>query len=249
MPSSRRTAATATVVHNAAGFTLYRFDKDIAKPSKSNCHDACATTWPPALVQPGSRIFVDGVPTSEIGIVDRADGTRQVTIGGWPVYRFSKDTAAGQANGEGVGGTWFAASPHGGKVLRPTDGTGAPSSATPSAGASASASSPASAPTGTPSAAAPSSPVTSPVALGNDVVTLDSGLNFTEPDASENIAGPGCKNTGRGDLALSLDLSGGPVKIWTGRDCTGTSAVVTSSILDLSKIGFDKKIASIRFGD
>ncbi|MFE5581568.1 hypothetical protein [Kitasatospora sp. NPDC056531] len=244
------------IVHDGAGFTLYRFDKDTTKPSKSNCNDACATTWPPILVQPGSRIFVDGVPTSEIGIVDRADGTRQVTIGGWPVYRFSKDTAAGQTNGEGVGGTWFAVSPHGGKVLRPTEGTGATSSAAPSAGASASASSPASAasspasaPAGTPSAAAPSSPAASPVALGNGVVTLDSGLNFTEPDASENIAGPGCKNTGRGDLALSLDLSGGPVKIWTGRDCTGTSAVVTSSIPDLSKIGFDKKIASIRFGD
>ncbi|MGW2248791.1 hypothetical protein ACWCXH_01105 [Kitasatospora sp. NPDC001660] len=73
-------------------------------------------------------------------------------------------------------------------------------------------------------------------------------LNFTEPDASESVTGPGCKDVSRGGQALSLDLNGGPVKVWTGPDCTGTSAVVTSSVPDLSRVGFDKKIASIRFG-
>src|SRR5262249_23948182 len=70
------------IVHNGVGFTLYRFDKDTAHPSKSNCNGACAVKWPPVLVRQGSRIFVDGVDTDEIGIVRRADGTRQVTIGG-----------------------------------------------------------------------------------------------------------------------------------------------------------------------
>jgi predicted lipoprotein with Yx(FWY)xxD motif len=105
------------IVHNGVGFTFYRFDKDTPHPSVSNCTGACAVTWPPVLVQPGGRIFVDGVSTAEIGIITRADGTRQVTIGGWPIYRFSKDTAPGQTNGEGVGGTWFAVSPTGGKIL------------------------------------------------------------------------------------------------------------------------------------
>ncbi|GAA2253629.1 hypothetical protein GCM10010430_41720 [Kitasatospora cystarginea] len=235
------------IVHDGAGFTLYRFDKDTAKPSKSTCNDACATTWPPVLVQPGSRIFVDGVPTSEIGIVTRADGTRQVTIGGWPVYRFSKDTAPGQANGEGVGGTWFAVSPHGGKVLRPAAESGAPAaSASPTSASAAPSASAAASPSA--SAAAPSSTAGTPVALGSGVVTLDTGVNFTEPKGSEAVAGPGCKNVQKGDQASSLDLSGGPVKIWTGRDCTGSSAVVTSSVPDLGAIGFDRKIASIRFG-
>jgi len=35
---------------------------------------------------------------------------------------------------------------------------------------------------------------------------------------------------------------------WTGPDCTGTSAVVSGDVADLSTIGFDKKIVSIRFG-
>ncbi|MFE3172910.1 hypothetical protein ACFXPA_01110 [Amycolatopsis sp. NPDC059090] len=120
------------IVHDGAGFTLYRFDKDTTHPPVSHCSDACAATWPPVLVQTGSRIFVDGVPTSVIGIVTRADGRHQVTIGGWPVYRFSKDTAAGQTNGEGVGSTWFAVSPTGGKIA-PTENAAPPAAAPSSA--------------------------------------------------------------------------------------------------------------------
>jgi hypothetical protein len=62
------------------------------------------------------------------------------------------------------------------------------------------------------------------------------------------VAGPGCQNVSQPNLASSLQLFGGPIKIWTGRDCTGTSSVVTGDVADLSKIGFDKKIVSIRFG-
>jgi predicted lipoprotein with Yx(FWY)xxD motif len=218
------------VVLNGAGFTLYRFDKDTANPSKSNCDGACATTWPPVLVQPGSRIFLDGVSKSQVGVVKRDDGSLQVTIGGWPVYRFSKDTAPGQTNGEGVGGTWFAVSPLGGKILPPSGDTGGASPA--------------------PSAAAPSSAPSggSSAALGNGSVVLDSGKDFSEPNGSEGVSGPGCQNVSQPDLASSLDLSGGPVKIWSQPNCTGASALVTSSVADLSTIGFDKKIASIRFG-
>ena len=229
------------IVQDGAGFTLYRFDKDTAHPSQSNCNGACAMTWPPVVVQPGSRIFVHGVPTSEIGIVMRADGTRQVTIGGSPAYRFSKDTAPGQTNGEGVGGTWFAVSPQGGKVLPP-------------AGKTDSASSQGGSPTRTQSSSAPAATGSasgsngSSVTLGNGSVILDSGTNFTEPNGSEGVGGPGCKNVGQPNLASSLQLSGGPMKIWTGPNCTGMSAVVSGDVADLSTIGFDKKITSIRFG-
>jgi predicted lipoprotein with Yx(FWY)xxD motif len=112
------------IVRDAAGFTLYRFDKDSGSPSMSNCYGGCATAWPPALVQPGQKIYVNGVPESEVGVVQRTDGNLQITIGGWPVYRFINDTAPGQTNGEGVGGSWFAVSPRGEKVLPPaTTGT------------------------------------------------------------------------------------------------------------------------------
>ncbi|MGW6903034.1 hypothetical protein [Streptomyces sp. NPDC054940] len=109
------------VVVNGAGFTLYRFDKDTADPSKSNCAGECATTWPPVLVAPGGKIFVDGVNKSDVGVVERADGNLQVTIDGWPVYRFSKDLKPGDTNGQGVGGTWFGVTPDGQKAGAPAE--------------------------------------------------------------------------------------------------------------------------------
>ncbi|QDQ15485.1 hypothetical protein [Streptomyces spectabilis] len=120
--SASRAGELNPVVVNGSGFTLYRFDKDTARPSKSNCSGACATTWPPVLVDPGSKIFVDGVKAADVGVIKRDDGTRQVTIGGWPVYRFSKDLKPGDTNGQGVGGTWFGVTPNGQKAGQPAGG-------------------------------------------------------------------------------------------------------------------------------
>jgi predicted lipoprotein with Yx(FWY)xxD motif len=106
------------IVHNAVGRTMYRFDKDTPKPPQSNCLGACVQTWEPVLVQQGGRIFVDGVATARVGILNRDDGTRQVTLGGWPMYYYSGDRNPGDTNGEGVDGTWYAISPTGGKIER-----------------------------------------------------------------------------------------------------------------------------------
>ncbi|MFC0507070.1 hypothetical protein [Micromonospora costi] len=112
------------VVVNGAGLTLYRFDKDSNNPPTSNCDGDCAVTWPPVTVAPGGKIFIAGIKKSAIGTVRRADGARQVTINGWPVYRFAKDTKRGDTLGQGVGGTWFGVTPTGGKAGVPAgDGT------------------------------------------------------------------------------------------------------------------------------
>jgi predicted lipoprotein with Yx(FWY)xxD motif len=220
------------IVHDGAGFTLYRFDKDTTNPPKSNCNGDCAVTWPPVLVQRGSRIFFNGVPRDAIGVVKRDDGSLQVTLGGSPIYRFSKDTAPGQTNGEGVGGTWFAVSPQGEKVL-PVAGSPAPPAGT----------APTSQPTDT------TAPGTGgDVTLGNGNVILDSGKNLSEPNGSVGVSGPGCQTLSQPFMALSLQLSGGPIKIWTGPNCTGTSKVISGNVLDLPAIGFGQPIASIRFG-
>ncbi|MGH3871114.1 MAG: hypothetical protein ACRDSR_06280 [Pseudonocardiaceae bacterium] len=104
-----------SVVTDQNGLTLYRFDKDKAKPSVSNCNDACAETWPPALGDPAS-VQLQDIDPALVGAVTREDGTKQLTLNGWPMYTFAKDTAAGQAKGQGVGKTWFAITPQGKKA-------------------------------------------------------------------------------------------------------------------------------------
>ncbi|MFG2819976.1 hypothetical protein ACGFX4_11180 [Kitasatospora sp. NPDC048365] len=107
-------ASLGPIVTDAAGRTLYRFDKDTAKPSASTCTDACAAKWPPVPAQ--DKVAVTGVDSALVGTVTRPDGTKQLTLGGWPLYRFAGDSAPGQTNGQGVGGTWFASAPTGKKA-------------------------------------------------------------------------------------------------------------------------------------
>jgi predicted lipoprotein with Yx(FWY)xxD motif len=95
--------------------TLYRFDGDSPKPSRTTCTDACARQWPPVLV--GANLSVDAsIDQKLVGTLKRPDGTTQVTLAGWPLYRFAGEAAEGTLNGEGVNGTWFAAAPDGSKA-------------------------------------------------------------------------------------------------------------------------------------
>lgn len=123
--------ALGTIVTDGDGYTLYRFDKDTANPPASYCTGACASTWPPVLVRVVPQLA--GISPSAVGTVTRPDGTTQLTIGGWPVYRYALDTAPGEYKGEGVGGTWYAISPQGKKILPRTGALSAPT--TTSAGA------------------------------------------------------------------------------------------------------------------
>jgi predicted lipoprotein with Yx(FWY)xxD motif len=103
------------VLTDAKGFTLYRFDEDTANPSVSNCDDACAQKWPAVIVDP-ENVAVQGVEQSLVGTVARKDGTKQLTIAGWPMYNFTGDAGPGEWKGHGVGGTWFASTPLGKKA-------------------------------------------------------------------------------------------------------------------------------------
>jgi predicted lipoprotein with Yx(FWY)xxD motif len=102
-----------TVV-DGAGYTLYRFEKDTVKPTRSNCLEDCLPKWP-ALIDTG-KLQIDGVDKALVGSYVRPDFERQVTIAGWPVYRFAGDTAPGDTKGHGAGGTWYAITPTGKKA-------------------------------------------------------------------------------------------------------------------------------------
>ncbi|GLW46475.1 lipoprotein [Streptomyces sp. NBRC 14336] len=115
-------AELGEVLTDSAGLTLYRFDKDTAEPPKTNCEGDCATAWPP--VPANDATAGSGVDKSLLGEVTRADGTKQLTIGGWPAYRYAKDVNAGDTKGQGVGGTWYALAPDGKKAKAGSGGGG-----------------------------------------------------------------------------------------------------------------------------
>ncbi|MFC8618672.1 hypothetical protein ACFT9M_19980 [Micromonospora purpureochromogenes] len=111
----KKVARMGNVVTDQDGWILYRFDKDSDDPPSSNCVDKCAQVWPPALTDGNPQL--EGVSDDKVGTVTRQDGTRQITIGGWPVYRYIGDKKPGQWKGQGVGGTWFVVDPNGKKNL------------------------------------------------------------------------------------------------------------------------------------
>jgi predicted lipoprotein with Yx(FWY)xxD motif len=95
------------LVGGESGMTLYTFTRD--EPGVSNCVDQCATNWPPLTVDEGVQpTLAEGI-SGRLGVIARADGTRQVTYNGWPLYFWVNDAAAGDATGQGVNDVWFVA--------------------------------------------------------------------------------------------------------------------------------------------
>ncbi|MEV5527249.1 hypothetical protein [Streptomyces prunicolor] len=111
--TARAVDGVGTVVTDSNGMTLYRYDQDEPNPSKWTCKGACVKTWIPVIVP--ESVQTSGVAKSLLGTVHR-DGQPQLTLAGWPLYRYVGDTAAGQANGQGKDGTWHAVAPTGEKA-------------------------------------------------------------------------------------------------------------------------------------
>ena len=104
------TSPLGEIITDDAGYTIYTFKMDKQDSGTSNCYDECATTWP--AVEASDTSSPEGI-TGEIGSLTRTDGTTQLTVDGWPVYRFAKDTEPGQVNGQGVKDAWYVLQPDG----------------------------------------------------------------------------------------------------------------------------------------
>lgn len=110
--TARTAQGLGSIVTDDKGLTLYRFDKDQPNPSKWTCSGACTKTWLPVIVP--ESVQTSGVEKSLLGTVHR-NGMTQLTLAGWPLYRYTGDTAAGQTNGQGKDGEWYAVTPSGRK--------------------------------------------------------------------------------------------------------------------------------------
>lgn len=94
-------AARDGVLADAAGMTVYTFDKDAADSGKSVCNGACADNWPP-LAAPADA----GPLAAPYSVVLRDDGSRQLAYQGKPLYRFKGDSKAGQRSGDDLKQVW-----------------------------------------------------------------------------------------------------------------------------------------------
>ncbi|MFJ1607978.1 hypothetical protein ACIOHS_32040 [Streptomyces sp. NPDC088253] len=112
MVTAQAVKGVGSVVTDDKGMTLYRYDRDQATPSKWTCAGECTKTWMPVIVQ--DSVQTKGVEKSLLGTVHR-NGMKQLTLGGWPLYRYTGDTQAGQTNGQAKGNLWYAVTPSGTK--------------------------------------------------------------------------------------------------------------------------------------
>ncbi|MET7569615.1 hypothetical protein ABZT04_14090 [Streptomyces sp. NPDC005492] len=107
-----------TVVTDGKGYVLYRFDADSVHPTKVTCYGTCAAVWPAATVK--GSVTVKGIDKNLVSTVKRSGGTSQLTLAGWPLYRYAEDHGPKEAHGQGVDGTWWAVTPTGAKATTAT---------------------------------------------------------------------------------------------------------------------------------
>jgi predicted lipoprotein with Yx(FWY)xxD motif len=97
-----------SILTDSAGMTLYYLSSETG--GHLGCVGPCLGFWPPLTVPAGTTSVpaVAGAP-GVFAISPRTDVAGQVTYNGMPLYRFSRDAAAGDTHGAGIkafGGVW-----------------------------------------------------------------------------------------------------------------------------------------------
>lgn len=100
---------------NQDGKSLYMFAQDEQSGEYSTCYETCAIAWPPYTTEepPAAGEHID---EERLGLIEREDGTQQVTYDGWPLYFFARDVYPGDFLGQGMdhmGDLWYLLSPDG----------------------------------------------------------------------------------------------------------------------------------------
>jgi predicted lipoprotein with Yx(FWY)xxD motif len=84
-----------SVLVDSAGKALYAADEE--ESDDVVCTDACTSFWVPLTLDAGTP---SGDVSGELGVAERTDGTRQVTLDGRRLYTFVQDQP-GEVTGEG----------------------------------------------------------------------------------------------------------------------------------------------------
>ena len=119
-PSTPAAIATASgtagsYLVDASGKALYILTSDKPNGGATACTVGCLKFWPPVAAPSPLPSGLSGI-TATFGTATAADGSSELTINGYPVYTFAKDTGPGTTAGQGVvsfGGTWWLVTPSG----------------------------------------------------------------------------------------------------------------------------------------
>ncbi|MEE9905119.1 MAG: hypothetical protein K4305_06825 [Chlorobium sp.] len=90
------------------GKTLCWFKKD--SPNTSNCTGACLEKWP-AFFSGAMLTVSEPLKTTDFGTIDRADGKKQNTCRGYPLYYYLMDQHAGDMKGHKLNEVLFVIDP------------------------------------------------------------------------------------------------------------------------------------------
>ena len=89
------------------GKTLYWFKKD--SKGNSACTGPCLEKWPIYFREKVAP--PKGISQKKFGTITRADGKKQTTFKGFPLYYWAGDINAGDTNGQGVNNVWSVVNP------------------------------------------------------------------------------------------------------------------------------------------
>ena len=112
---TRKLKGLGVVLVNTKGRTLYTFAKDQRR--HVTCTGTCAMYWPPLKWNGAGKPKGGGAAKSKfLGADMNPAGGEVVTYNKWPLYTYSGDSGAGQANGQDLslsGGKWYVITPTG----------------------------------------------------------------------------------------------------------------------------------------
>ncbi|GAB3505647.1 hypothetical protein GCM10027341_37600 [Spirosoma knui] len=102
------TTSVGKVLTGENGKTLYFFASDVA--GQATCTGGCKDVWP--IFYKETPSLGAGLKASDFATITRADGSKQTTFKGWPLYYYVNDAKAGDVSGDKVNNVWMVAKPN-----------------------------------------------------------------------------------------------------------------------------------------
>lgn len=127
--STANISGLGTVVVDGKGRTVYILTSSSQKNVPCTDASGCTGVWPDLPLPSGVSAATAGMGAkpSLLGTKTLSDGETYPTYNGWLMYEYTGDSAAGQANGQGIqsfGGTWYVLNASGNPVKSSSGSSG-----------------------------------------------------------------------------------------------------------------------------